>query len=134
MIVIVNNSLQVTTHRVPFHMVLEIQVLAWDSQVWRGYINSLMWSPTDINKQYKPAQIRYHSKRPHTIIKINGSMNMSCYFPAVVCTLIKCWYPWQWGKIKVFFITYNDTERTKTYMQCSIFSIIESDIGLQNES
>jgi hypothetical protein len=45
-------------------------------------------TPTDINKQYKPAQIHYHSKSPHTIIKINGNIYMSCYFPAVVCTLI----------------------------------------------
>jgi hypothetical protein len=66
----VSNSLQLTTQRVPIHMVLEIQVLAYDSHVWRGYINSLMGSPTDINKQCKHAQIRYHSKSPHTIIKI----------------------------------------------------------------
>ena len=79
----VNNSRQVTTQKVPIHMVLEIQV-----QVWRGCVNSLMVSPTDINKQCKSAQICYHSKSPHTIIKINVSMNMSCYFPAVVCTLI----------------------------------------------
>jgi hypothetical protein len=72
--------------RVPIHMMLEIQVMAWDSQVWRGYINSLMGSPTDINKQYKPVQIRYHSKSPHTIININGSMNMWWYFQPV-CTL-----------------------------------------------
>jgi len=70
------NSLQVTTQRVPIHMVLEIQVLAYDIQVWCGYINSLIGSPTDIHKQYKPVQIRYHSKSPHTIININGSMNM----------------------------------------------------------
>ena len=45
----VNNSLQVTTQKVPIHMVLEIQVLALDSQVWRDYINWLMGSPTDIH-------------------------------------------------------------------------------------
>ena len=84
----VSNSLQVTTQRVPIHMVLEIQVLASDSQVWRGYINWLMGSPTDINKQYKHAHIRYHSTSPHTIIKINDSMKMSWYLPTVVCTLI----------------------------------------------
>jgi hypothetical protein len=78
--VIVNNSLQVTTQIVPIHMVLKIQVLAWDSIVWRGYINWLMGSPTDIHKQYKPAQIRYHSKSPHTIININDIMVKSIVF------------------------------------------------------
>jgi len=29
----VSNSLQVTSQKVPIHMVLEIHVLAWDSQV-----------------------------------------------------------------------------------------------------
>jgi hypothetical protein len=113
--VIVNNSLQVTTQRVSIHMMLEIQVLAWDSQVWRGYINWLMGSPTDINKQYKPAQIRYHSKSPHTIINMNDNMNM--WYFQVVCT-------WHGGKIKVFFITYTDPERTKdTYVMFHFLSL-----------
>ena len=75
-------------HDKPLHKIVLIQmVLEIQVQVWRGYVNSLMVSPSDINKQYKPAHIRYHSTSPHTIIKINGSMNM-CYFPAVVFTLI----------------------------------------------
>jgi len=28
------------------------------------------------NKGYKPAQIRFHSDRPHTITKINDNINM----------------------------------------------------------
>ena len=69
-------------------MTSAIKVLAWDKH---KNVVALKWlmgsqsSPLDnlisngityINKRYKPPQIRLHSKRPHTITKMNDNINM----------------------------------------------------------
>jgi hypothetical protein len=58
-------------------MALEIQVLAqW---IWflgfPPHDNSVSNANTEINNE-KPAQIRFHSKRQHTITKMNNNINM----------------------------------------------------------
>jgi hypothetical protein len=64
-------------------MTLEIHVLVWDRHKNVGVLNqllmeshsSLYWissDNTDIDKQEKrSAQVSFHSKRPHTITKMN---------------------------------------------------------------
>jgi hypothetical protein len=69
-------------------MTLEINVLARDRHKNVAELNQLMgpqsslsWYSTalhytDKNTQYKPAQIHFHSNRPHIITKINDNINM----------------------------------------------------------
>jgi len=62
----VNNSLQVTTQNGVGNPGPSV---AWLDKLVNGISDN-------INKQCKPVQIRYHSKSPHIIIKINDIMNM----------------------------------------------------------
>jgi hypothetical protein len=74
-------------------MTLEIQVLAWDRHIDVVMLNWLIRSqPSPLDscisitilyiykkekkKDNKPAQIRFHSKRPHTITKMKDNINM----------------------------------------------------------
>jgi hypothetical protein len=81
------NSLN--TMKRPRHMTLEIQILAWNKHNNVTGLSRLMeyqpysldnWisnGKTYINKRFKkPAQIRFNSKRLHTIATVNDNIHM----------------------------------------------------------
>ena len=58
----------------PWHMTLEIQVLTWNRHKNVVGLNGLMgFQPSPLGF---PIQTRFHSKRPHTITKMNDNINM----------------------------------------------------------
>ena len=82
-----NNHLNSLDIKRPQHLTFEIQVLLLDSHIHVARISRILgfrhhpldnWISNDntyINKQYKTAQILFHSKSPHTITKMNINMN-----------------------------------------------------------
>ena len=85
----VKNSLQVTTQKVPRHMVLEIQVLAWDRYRNVAGLDKLV---NGISNRYKQTIQTCTGSLP--LKKSTYYHNNECHhehvvvFPAFVCTLI----------------------------------------------
>ena len=82
-------------------MVLKIQVLALDRHKHVAGLNQLM--------EFQPAQIHFHSKKPHTIIKMNDDrliLNINMYWMLQCLSyffLGSCINPacnlWIWSKV-----------------------------------